>query len=147
LGDTKLEAESQINSTTRCGPDASLGDPPLQWTSKPWGRTAKVAQEPLTYLALTESGYTSEHRHLESSNVFHVITGCIDVEAHDRINGEYAYERLEEGDSLTVPAGVWHRFIVVDPGVMVEVYDNRSMTCVDDDIDRRSESSSEPYTP
>lgn len=79
----------------------------------------------------------SLHFHRDRANHFLVLEGEVLIEQFGGIDWDYgsnkepvAYdpERLREvkilrrGDSITIPAGVWHRFRTLTSGRMVEVY-------------------------
>lgn len=94
---------------------------------KAWGEVRHVFDSPacaVSVLHVEAGGYCSRHWHRERVNRFIVATGSIDVvEYADGGEGsERERRRLRPGDVHDVPAGVVHRFEVVEPGIVVEVY-------------------------
>lgn len=94
--------------------------------SKAWGSTMHVFSEPTAAVSILETeqgGYCSRHLHVQRVNRFAVHSGVIQVV-------EYTEDGMEEvsrvtmrsGDVLDVAAGTVHRFEVLEPGIVVEVY-------------------------
>jgi mannose-6-phosphate isomerase-like protein (cupin superfamily) len=67
--------------------------------------------------------FCSRHSHEDRVNRFVVVSGEIRVEIFDDRGRELLRAiPLRQGRMIDVPAGVVHRFVVVEPGVVVEFY-------------------------
>ena len=107
-----------------------MGNSP-QIERKIWGMVRHVFGSPTAAVSILETDLTrtgkrpfcSRHSHAQRVNRFIVQSGAIDVVEYDA-NGatEMARVRMNPGDMHDVEAGVVHRFEVVEPGIVVEVY-------------------------
>lgn len=92
--------------------------------NKCWGTTSRIFDSTLVFADVlhVEAGWQcSRHTHEERANRFHVVSGEIIVRTWDDAGADTEH-RLREGDCLTVPSGVMHRFEVIRSGVVVEIY-------------------------
>lgn len=98
----------------------------VEQETKIWGKARHVFSDPqaaVSVLRTEKGGYCSRHFHSQRVNRFIVETGIIEVVEYDPSGErEIARARLEAGDVHDVEAGVVHRFEVIEPGVVVEVY-------------------------
>ena len=90
---------------------------------KAWGRVRHLFDTPqcaVSVLEVVKGGYSSRHYHEWRINRFLVQSGQIEVVHY---NGSIE-ERfvLNPGDVHDVPAKVVHRFEVIEPGIVIEVY-------------------------
>lgn len=110
---------------------------------KPWGLTWEIERKGgyRKVGCIGFSGYSSFHKHDSLANSFRVMAGCIDIEFTDHV------ERLEEGDGVMVPAGAWHRFIIVEPAIFHEQYFSEDLHPNWNDITRYDQGSGEQYQP
>jgi quercetin dioxygenase-like cupin family protein len=85
--------------------------------------------------------YCSRHYHQERANLFYVRHGRVRIESWGSSEvvaepiGEPDFWVLSEGDTITIPSRIWHRFVVLrDHSEMVEVYwpDRGSIVRMDD---------------
>lgn len=93
---------------------------------KCWGKATHVFSDPHAAVSILDTlpgGYCSRHFHSQRVNRFIVHSGVIAVVEYD-LSGEteVSRNRLEAGDVCDVEAGVVHRFEVIEPGLVVEVY-------------------------
>src|SRR3990167_48649 len=94
--------------------------------SKVWGKATHVFHSHHAAVSILETvigGYCSRHLHSQRVNRFIVQSGVIEVVEYNP-TGELETNRtkLEPGDVHDVDAGVVHRFEVIEPGLVVEVY-------------------------
>lgn len=109
------------------------------WTDKPWGRTRRdhlslVCQ--IDEIDVLQGGYCSIHRHATKTNLFHLLSGQINIRQFtatgERLNSKY----LHPGESLIVPAGIWHQFWSPLESRAVEVYLPTNGAVDPEDIER-----------
>ena len=106
--------------------------PEERWQDKVWGSSRAVwGSFPGVemYECSTERGMCSLHYHPTLFNQFLVLEGCIDVE-YLTDEDQPCCARLEVGDCLIIKPKVVHRFLVVEPGSMIELYWNQEGTAV-----------------
>jgi len=114
------------------------------WEEKCWGRVQHIfasIHTAVSHLEIKEGFQCSIHRHKERSNLFAVIEGKVMIESMGTL-GDCVERRmiLEPGDVAIVPDWIWHRFIVLESGRMVEVYEaTGNGSCRLDDIERLDE--------
>jgi quercetin dioxygenase-like cupin family protein len=101
------------------------------WSERLWDQTY-IRQDGTTAIRcrvvrvfIRAGGYSSIHRHKESSNIFSVISGRLTL--HDYIEGEKpnhsAKCSLEAGDHpLAIPAGCLHQFEAEQDTLALEIY-------------------------
>lgn len=90
---------------------------------KAWGKVRHLFDTPqcaVSVLEVEKGGYSSRHYHEWRINRFLVQSGQIEVVHYDGSHEERF--TLKPGDVHDVPAGVVHRFEVVESGIVVEVY-------------------------
>ena len=92
------------------------------WDDKKlWGRNTWLHYSPELEICLAETvrgGYSSMHRHCGKHNLFLVLSGRL-VLHNQSLAASYV---LHPGESISVHARQWHRFISLDKTVLVEVY-------------------------
>ena len=91
---------------------------------KVWGSVRHAFGSPhcaVSVLHTALGGYCSRHWHKDRINRFLVVTGAIEVVYYSQ-DKETARVPLTAGDQLDVPAEQIHRFEVIEPGIVVEVY-------------------------
>ena len=93
---------------------------------KIWGNARHVFASPHAAVSILDTyhgGYCSRHFHAERVNRFVVQTGSIYVVEYDPGGTiEVSRAKLQSGDVHDVEAGVVHRFEVIEPGLVIEVY-------------------------
>ncbi len=103
-----------------------MNDVKHPWTKKVWGSVWHVFASPhaaVSHLRLDAGFRCSRHWHESRVNQFNVLSGKILVEMWLCGTGLAPYFTwLGPGESLTVPAYEVHRFTVLEPGEVVEVY-------------------------
>lgn len=108
---------------------------------KAWGSANHIFSSPHCAVSILETeagGYCSRHKHAHRVNRFVVTSGEIDVvEYAEDGQTETTRKRLLPGDVVDVDPGVIHRFEVVIPGMVIEVYWSGDGAAVSlDDIER-----------
>ena len=110
--------------------------------TKAWGDVRHAFNTPycaVSVLHVNDGFCCSRHRHRDRVNRFMVVSGVIDVIIYED-DGETEFSRhaLLKGDVFDVPAGTFHRFNVIQSGVVVEVYwpETPDKTVRQDDIER-----------
>lgn len=100
----------------------------IQWESKNWGKVAHLFDDKVgtSTLEVIPGECTSIHYHKDRWNVFHSIDAIIDlvmyyIDSKDKFQ-ECVRQRIHGGGCYVVPPGSWHRFEVVGPGRLVEIY-------------------------
>ena len=87
-------------------------------------------------LQIRKGGYCSEHQHAKKSNLFHVISGALEVCLWPEGPGGHPDTIvLEAGMRTFIPSGVWHKFRALADTACVEIYDVR---LAGEDIVRRT---------
>lgn len=96
------------------------------WERKCWGSvwhcfvTGDVA---VSHLRLDAGFRCSRHWHADRTNHFYVLSGLVAIEQWpDGPDGQPHETILAPGQHAAVGVGVIHRFVVLEPGEMVEVY-------------------------
>jgi mannose-6-phosphate isomerase len=101
---------------------------------KAWGYEIIVVNDDYCgkVLVLNPGYQCSVHRHPVKNETFYVIEGTADIELDD------AHHYIPTSNSLTIPAGSWHRFrnMTEERIVMVEFSTRHS----DDDVERKTAS-------
>ena len=89
---------------------------------KTWGTVLSLLEDPRLVLHRLEvqSGFSSLHAHQWQWNRFYVRSGRIRVSVSAR--GGWVYSELGPGSTLDIPPRTLHRFMVLQPGVVWEVY-------------------------
>lgn len=154
------------SSTKSAAVDSRNSEPPRTWDEPPHPAAEKkvwgwVRHRLLTYaveldeLWIHGGGFSSLHMHFAKTNLFIVERGLLCVELFGETptvaNLAWDNERewecpssvryLETGDSLAVPALVWHRFVAVKDTICSEVYWSTGPAAVrpgDKDINRHT---------
>lgn len=111
---------------------------------KAWGQVRHLFVSEVTaisYLETKSNGYCSIHRHLDRFNQFTVIRGIIDVVVfggdQTQPRGKGYEHRITPGQSVIIPAKVWHQFVVRSAGIVIETYWTENGCPVrSDDIER-----------
>ena len=109
---------------------------------KIWGKATHVFASPHAAVSILETvigGYCSRHYHAQRINRFIVTSGIIEVVEYNQTGElEVNRTRMESGDVHDVDAGIIHRFEVVSPGQVIEVYYPAKPGCIVglDDIQR-----------
>lgn len=100
---------------------------------KIWGKALHVFASPHAAVSILDTyhgGYCSRHFHAERVNRFVVQSGAIYVVEYDPGGTiEVSRTKLQSGDMHDVEAGVVHRFEVIDPGQVIEVYFPANQNC------------------
>ena len=122
----------------------------MSWTEKKvWGEVEHyeyLDQVGTSRLKVEKGSYCSVHRHTDRVNHFIIIEGIVLIKEFGK--GEKPTEHptqivplaIRTGfRTFTVPAGIWHQFVVQKSGLLVEVYwtDNGAPVRFDD-IERHS---------
>lgn len=100
----------------------------IKWEEKVWGRVRHLFHSDyasVSHLEVKAGFQCSRHKHSFRINQFTVLSGEVVIERWLYRNGEAELlpeVRLKAGDSFSVPAGMFHRFRVIESGEMVEVY-------------------------
>lgn len=93
--------------------------PETEWSTHAWGLSKTLCEGPLYRVdwCVGLQGRSSIHKHEHASNMFHVVQGSLGLYREDcnRLI-------LEEGNSITVPKGVYHALCVLEPCLFLEVY-------------------------
>jgi mannose-6-phosphate isomerase-like protein (cupin superfamily) len=92
---------------------------------KPWGWTTLVFKTDTVEVWLAKidaGGYCSVHCHEHKENLFHVVSGMIDVVIYDPWKTEIRRHRIGGGDQLTVDRTVFHKFEAPEAATILEVY-------------------------
>lgn len=95
---------------------------------KPWGHWRLLYVDDvyeLRKLTLKAGGWCSRHFHTTKCNVFHVLSGSVRVKEYyadtPGEEGMFAVHILTEGsEPVHIPAGVQHRFEVLEDAVVYE---------------------------
>lgn len=91
----------------------------MDWEEKSWGRVWHFHQSARlwgSYLEMTPGTRSSWHYHVDKINFFALLSGLAVIEK------EGAREVLHPGSTYTVTARVKHRFRVIEPSRMIELY-------------------------
>lgn len=92
---------------------------------KIWGTTSLIFHRnnvEIHRITGIKDGYSSIHRHLFKANQFVVESGSIAIHAW-KPYGLVDKTILSAGDTCTVQAGEWHKFVVLEPNTVVyEIY-------------------------
>ncbi len=117
-----------------------------EWEEKCWGSVQHIfvgAEGPAPAAALSklqiDAGWRcSRHLHEHRYNLFSVTLGIVVIEEWGLMSLVKTTTVLRPGDVLVVPPMTVHRFRVVQPGSLVELYwsDNSWQDCTMNDIVR-----------
>lgn len=97
----------------------------LPMETKVWGSVRHAFNSDacgVSVLHTAAGGYCSRHHHVDRVNRFLVVSGKIRVKLYTEQGEPDTSYLLSPGEVLDVPAGTIHRFDVVEPGIVVEVY-------------------------
>lgn len=94
---------------------------------KVWGMTEEILNNgsiSVNVLQIKRDGFCSEHQHSQKINMFHVISGRLEISQWNGCSeGEMAdVTVLESGQSTIVPMGVWHMFRAIEDTLCIECY-------------------------
>lgn len=96
---------------------------------KLWGMTRCVFRDDshqVWHASPRAGGYSSRHKHDTLPNLFYVVSGTLHVERYFNRPGKDEHPGLvveiNAGETYTVPAGEWHRFIAQTDVELVEIY-------------------------
>ena len=96
---------------------------------KVWGQVLHLftsKHSSISLLEVDKDSWCSIHKHKDRVNHFIVIEGLIEIlgfgESDEPSTHPLESTLLGPGNSLTVPAKVWHQFVVKESGRMIEVY-------------------------
>lgn len=94
---------------------------------KSWGETQEIFNNgvvSINALTILRGGYCSEHKHIRKSNIFHVLSGRLEVyqwpEAFYGASPDVTV--LGAGDSAVVEPDVWHKFRAIEETTCIEIY-------------------------
>ena len=115
--------------------------------SKVWGQVERVETDGFSkfvdVLHIKPGGYSSEHWHENKSNLFHVLSGRLELRQWTpRLSegGEIVdVTTLGPGEATTIPCRVWHQFKAIEETVVIEICDGG----VETDIKRRTQGGTE----
>ena len=91
---------------------------------KVWGWVWHLFASPhaaVSYLSLRSGFQCSRHHHRDRVNMFALISGQVLIEEWPT-GGIYICTQLHPGGTHQIPAGIDHRFRVIEDGEMIEVY-------------------------
>ena len=111
----------------------------MKTKTKIWGMTTEIAKHPVFsvhYIQVMPHTFCSVHRHAHRVNLFYVLSGELIVRMWSAADGVRDVQ-LRVGDTLEVPAGVYHQFRCVTGADVIEIY--YPILPNDDDIERISE--------
>ena len=103
---------------------------------KVWGETQPVFElnnVEIHRITIMAGGYCSKHKHAAKYNRFCLISGLLDVEVWKNDYSLVDRTQLQQGESMTVPPGEFHRFRAIEPCDCLEIY---WVEIRDDDIQR-----------
>lgn len=103
-----------------------------EWEEKVWGRVMHPLSSSsiaISCLEVKTGEQSSRHSHFEKTNTFVVVTGSLRIVKWDK-DGYYTDTILTSGQSYTIPAGVDHRFHVLESGIVVEYYTADNDACI-----------------
>lgn len=106
---------------------------------KVWGTTQPVYVSrhlQVHLLELEAGGFSSEHRHLAKANLFHVVSGRVEILVWPEPAGPADKTRLGPGESLAIRPGLFHQFRAIAPSLCIEVYEAADVA---EDIERRTQ--------
>ncbi len=113
-------------------------------SKKCWGVTECVyesASMEIHNLTIKANTWCSKHFHRNKVNIFHLLSGEVDVVVYLEKIGKVRISKLTESDPrLVVLCNIWHRFIGIKDSQLIEIYETRNI--VPDDIEREDEGSS-----
>lgn len=95
-----------------------------EFEQKVWGSVLHLFHSPhaaVSWLKLYRGFQCSKHLHQDRLNMFLVMSGSLLVQSWME-DGGVVNNLLKKGETLTVPAGRKHRFIVVESGEAIEIY-------------------------
>ena len=102
------------------------------WEQKCWGRVWHIfcsEQTSLSWLEVKAGTCCSKHMHRERNNQFLVLSGTICIEEFCNVEvvpslRDLVFRRriLRATDAYMVPAGIKHRFRVLEDGELIEIY-------------------------
>src|SRR4030042_534928 len=107
---------------------------------KVWGETEEIFNNgtiSVNHLWIAKGGYCSEHQHSRKSNLFHVISGILEI---TQWPGSSEGEKpdvtiLGPDQQAAVPVGIWHKFRALENTRCLEIY---AVRFSDEDITRRN---------
>lgn len=92
---------------------------------KIWGETEQVFSNGIIsvhYISIRKGGYCSEHFHGQKINKFYVIKGTLEISVWQE--GDICDKTiLRDGQSTTIPFGVWHKFRALTDVECIEIYE------------------------
>jgi len=98
----------------------------MKWEPKNWGRVQHIFANPhacVSVLEVIPGQCCSIHMHEHRANQFCVQEGRLVIEEWRRgLKKESTMTVMVPGDVKHVPSGIFHRFITLDEGKLVEVY-------------------------
>ena len=113
---------------------------------KIWGETEEIYNNGIlsvNVLHVKKGGFCSEHQHARKSNLFHIVSGRLQiVQWQGCTEGEAPDATVAvSGESTAIPAGVWHQFEALEDTLCLEIYEVRFSG---DDITRRTHGGMRP---
>lgn len=107
---------------------------------KIWGTTEEIFNNGMVsvnVLNIKKGAFCSEHQHAQKSNLFHVLSGTIEIDQWNGVaEGDIAdVTTLRAGESSVIHPGAWHRFRAVVDSVVIEIYEIKFRS---EDIIRRT---------
>jgi mannose-6-phosphate isomerase-like protein (cupin superfamily) len=93
--------------------------------AKPWGMSHTVRQTDdveVSAIVVAGGGYCSRHYHRSKWNLFHVLSGELEVVLYSPAGVPQSFTTVHGGEEMLVAPGVQHRFRAYEPCCAVEVY-------------------------
>lgn len=105
---------------------------------KVWGETTLIFSSghvSVHFLEIKKGGFCSRHRHSRKTNLFHIISGQLEICQWETPRSEPDITMLLSGESLFIPITLWHRFRALEDTHCIEICEAMS---IDEDIERES---------
>jgi quercetin dioxygenase-like cupin family protein len=107
---------------------------------KVWGETEEIYNNgtiSINVLEIKKGGFSSEHQHGRKVNMFHVISGRLEIDQWPGVSeGEKPdMTVLEAGQQTLIPIGAWHGFKALEDTLCLEIY---AVRLIGEDIARRT---------
>jgi mannose-6-phosphate isomerase-like protein (cupin superfamily) len=103
---------------------------PGPWMKKTWGRCRTLFRDchvEIVEAEIVAGGYSSNHKHLDKDNAFHVIEGELEIQLYPATLKPQKFVLLPkvhpvEMSVLTIPPHVPHKFTALQATRLIEIY-------------------------